>query len=175
MSPRANRKLTALCFLALLALAVFGCGAKETAQPTAMKRPAGSKPPVQGKRSSATSPPPQERLDFTGRKDPFRSYVVVTKAALPLPSLSANQLPIQKYEVNQFKVIGIIAGLEENRAMVQDPGGSSYVIKEGSLIGSRNGRVTKILPRYIEVLEQYREENGKIRNRVVKLTLPRKE
>jgi len=58
---------------------------------------------------------------------------------------------------------------------VLDPAGKSYVIKDGSLIGPHNGRVQKITPTSIEVTEQYREDSGKIMNRVVKLTLPRKE
>ena len=122
------------------------------------------------------APAPQERFDFAGKKDPFRSYVVAaTKVKLPLPQISVKQLPIQQYEVNQFKVLGIITGLAENRAMVLDPTGKSYVVKDGTLIGPHNGRVLKIMPTFIEVTEQYREDSGKIRNRVVKLTLPRKE
>ena len=174
--PRKNKMIKAVGAVAILMIAVFGCGKKDVPPPPdAAKTAAGAKLPVQALSSSAKAPVIPERYDFTGKKDPFRSYVVVTKAKLPLPPISDKHLPIQQYEVNQFKVLGIITGLAENRAMVLDPTGKSYVIKDGSLIGPHNGRVTKIMPTFIEVTEQYREDSGKIMNRVVKLTLPRKE
>jgi len=173
--PRINDRIIAVGVVSLFAVTVFGCGKKDPAPPGTPKTMAGVKAPIQKKRSSVIAPPPQEKFDFSGKKDPFRSYMVATKSKLPLPSVTKNQLPIQKYDVNQFKVIGIITGLEENRAMVLDPTGKSHVIKAGSFIGPHNGRVQSIKPAVIEVVEQYREESGKIRNRVVTLTLPRKE
>ena len=173
--PRKNKMIMAVGLVAFLMMSAAGCGKKDVPPPDAAKSAAKSKPAVQGRSSSAKAPATQERYDFAGKKDPFRSYVVVTKAKLPLPPISEKHLPIQQFEVNQFKVLGIITGLVENRAMVLDPAGKSYVIKDGSLIGPHNGRVQKITPTSIEVTEQYREDSGKIMNRVVKLTLPRKE
>ena len=175
--PRKNNLFMVVGVVAFLTMAVSGCGKKEgSPSPDAAKVAAGAKPLVQKRSSSAMAPAPQEHFDFAGKKDPFRSYVVAaTKVKLPLPQVSVKQLPIQQYELNQFKVLGIITGLTQNQAMVLDPSGKSYVVKDGTLIGPHNGRVLKIMPTYIEVTEQYREDSGKIRNRVVKLTLPRKE
>ena len=174
--PRKNSLIMAVGVVAFLMMAASGCGKKEgSPPPDAAKASAGAKPPLQKRSSSAMAPVPQERFDFAGKKDPFRSYVVVSKKTLPLTPISLKQLPIQQFEVNQFKVLGIITGLVENRAMVLDPAGKSYVIKDGALIGPHNGRVQKIMPTYVEVTEQYREDSGKIMNRVVKLALPRKE
>ena len=159
----------------LLVIAVAGCGKKDIPPAPNAATAVVAKPRVQTQSSSTKAPPVQEQFDFAGKKDPFRSYVAVSKAKLPLPPISEKHLPIQQFEVNQFKVLGIITGLAENRAMVLDPAGKSYVVKEGSLIGPHNGRVQKILTTSIEVTEQYREDSGKILNRVVKLTLPKKE
>ncbi len=176
MMPSKKNLFLALTLPALLAVAPCGCGTKEKeSRPGATKSAEGVKSPLQKKISSAAPPSLQEQFDFSSKKDPFRSFVAATRAKLPLPPISENQIPIQKYEVNQFKLMGIITGLTENRAMVLDPTGKSYVVKEGSLIGPHNGRVRSIKPTALEVAEQYREENGKIRNRGVKLTLPRKE
>jgi type IV pilus assembly protein PilP len=71
--------------------------------------------------------------------------------------------------------LGIITGLKENSALVVDPGGKAYVVKSGMEIGKNGGQIHKISNTSIEVIEQYRDENGKIRKRTVKLTLPRKE
>ena len=174
--PRKNELIMAVGAVVILTMSAFGCGKKDVpSPPDAAKAATGAKPPVQVRNSSAKALITPERYDFSGKKDPFRSYVVVTKAKLPLPQISTKQLPIQQYEINQFKVLGIITGLAENRAMLLDPTGKSYVVKDGSVIGPHNGRVLKIMPTSIEVTEQYREDSGKIMNRVVKLTLPRKE
>jgi type IV pilus assembly protein PilP len=175
MMPRKNKTFMAAGVALLLVTAVAGCGKKDVPPAPDAAKAVAAKPPVQARSSSAKAPPVQERFDFAGKKDPFRSYVVVSKAKLPLPPISEKHLPIQQFEVGQFKVLGIITGLAENRAMVLDPTGKSYVIKDGSLIGPHNGRVLKITTTSIEVTEQYREDSGKILNRVVKLTLPRKE
>ena len=176
MMPSKNNRFPTVAPLLLLVTFFFGCGAKESPPPAGPTKPAvGAGSPVQRRSSSTTVTVPQERRDFSGRKDPFRAYVVAPKAKLLLPQVTVRQLPIQLYEVNQFKVMGIITGLAENRAMVLDPAGKSFVVKVGGLIGPHNGRVVSIKPNAVEVVERYREENGRISNRVVKLTLPRKE
>ena len=166
----------ATTMLALFVVAATGCGKKENKPtPEPVKVATVSRTPVQSQISTARMPAIQERYEFAGKKDPFRSFVIVSKTKLPLPPITDKRLPIQQYEVNQFKILGIITGLSENRAMVQDSTGKSFVIKDGSVIGPHNGRVQKITPTSIEVTEQYRDDSGKIHNRVVKLTLPRKE
>jgi type IV pilus assembly protein PilP len=176
MKPRKNSLIVPATVLALLFVVASGCGKKENLPPPeAAKAATTLRTPVQNQISTAAKPSTQERYDFTGKKDPFRSYVVVSKVKLPLPPVTDKHLPIQQYEVNQFKILGIITGLAENRAMVLDPAGKSYVVKDGSFIGPNNGRVQKIMPTFVEVSEQYREDNGKIKTRVVRLTLPRKE
>jgi type IV pilus assembly protein PilP len=175
MMPLKSSRLMVISGLLLLAISLSGCGTMESSPPPgAPKKGPLPGTPVQKQRSSATVVVPQEQFNFSGKKDPFRAYVAAAKVKLPLPQSSGKQLPLQMYEVNQFKVIGIITGLTENRAMVLDPAGKSFIIKAGTLIGPRNGRVLSITPRACEVIEQYRE-NGKIGKRVVKLALPRKE
>jgi len=176
MMPRNNSYSMAAAMLALFVAAATGCGKKENRPvPEPPKATAVSRTPVQSQSSTARKPAIQERYDFTGKKDPFRSFVVVSKTKLPLPPITEKRLPIQQTEVNQFKILGIITGLSENRAMVQDATGKSFVIKDGSVIGPHNGRVQKITATSIEITEQYRDDSGKIHNRVVKLTLPRKD
>ncbi len=176
MTARRNNLFNVVATALLLTTGTLGCGVKGSAPPPTVAKPkAGAGKPLQSRSSSTVVPTPMERLDFSGKKDPFRSYVIAAKAKLALPPLSGKQLPIQTYEVGQFKVLGIITGLAENRAMVQDPAGKSYVIKVGALIGSRNGRLLNITVNALEISEQYREENGKISSKVVRLTLPRKE
>ena len=83
-------------------------------------------------------------------------------------------LPIQSYDTEKFRITGIITGIRENSALVVDPTGKGYVLKEGMQIGSNDGRVKKVTASSIEVEESFRDDNGKVRKRIVKLTLLRK-
>jgi type IV pilus assembly protein PilP len=124
------------------------------------------------KRPLATS----SQLGFAGKKDPFKPYVV---QAAPAKKESAstknvNTLPIQSYDVSKFKLEGIIVGLKENRAMIVDPMRKGYVVKVGMQLGNNNGRITSISGDALEVNEQFRDDDGKLRKRTVRLVLPQK-
>ena len=87
---------------------------------------------------------------------------------------TADLLPIQIYDVSKFKVSGIIVGLKANSALIIDPAGKGYVVKEGMLIGNNDGRISKITASSLEVAESYRDDNGHLSKRTIKLTLPQK-
>ena len=119
-------------------------------------------------------------LDFSNRKDPFKPYVAPqapsVKAAAPgtASRRTGELLPIQSFETEKFKVTGIIVGLKQNSALIVDPAGKGYVVREGTQIGSNDGYVRKITPSAIEVEEKFSDDRGKVRKRTVKLTLTRK-
>ena len=83
-------------------------------------------------------------------------------------------LPIQSFDTEKFKVSGIITGLKENSALVIDPNGKGYVVKEGMQIGNNDGYVKRVTNSTVEVEECFRDDNGRVRKRLVKLTLIRK-
>lgn len=136
---------------------------------------------VQKQASSALRLPtaPVNQFDFSNKKDPFKPFVVVKAEPKNSPeSLKItlrNSLPIHSFDVSQFKLIGIITGGRENQAMVTDPGGKGYVLKVGMLIGKNNGRITSISSSGVDVLEQFKDDNGRVRKENIKLTLPRKQ
>ena len=182
-----NNRLAVPTMIVAVALATSACTKKEqpVSQPPAAAKPAPTPAvkPVQTQLSSAKpSGSVSPQLDFTSKKDPFKPFI--TQPA-PVPKgpqravsgreKSAGELlPIQSYDVTKFKVSGIVANLKENRALIIDPAGKGYVVKQGMLIGNNNGYISKITPSYIEVVETYREDTGKQRKRTVKLTLPQK-
>jgi type IV pilus assembly protein PilP len=137
-------------------------------------------PPVQKQPSSAKSSENlAPSLEFNNRKDPFKPFVA-PQAQTKKPFESAGTtstkdlLPIQSYDLSKFKVAGIIVGLKENRALVIDPAGKGYVVKQGMLIGSNDGHISRITATTIEVVESYKDDNGRIRKRTSKLSLPQK-
>ncbi len=184
MKKRVSKQL-ALAVAVSTLLVSSGCSKKEQAlpQPVQPKTVAAKPPqPVQAQASSAKTAAGVERLlDFTGKKDPFKPFAPEQVQAAPRveakkaePVRTGELLPIQSYEVTKFKVAGIIAGLKENSALIVDPAGKGYVVKQGMMIGSNDGRINRITPAGIEVIEQYRDDNGHLRKRSIILTLPKK-
>jgi type IV pilus assembly protein PilP len=176
-----NSPYVLLMLLMAGVLAQGGCNKQEQPPPppppAQSAAPAKVTPPVQKQQSSAkASETTASSLVFTERKDPFKSFVTMqVQAAKPNASArTAELLPIQRYDLSKFKVAGIIVGLSENRALVIDPAGKGYVVKQGMLIGDNDGRISKITPTVIEVIENYRDDNGHNSRRTVKLTLPQK-
>jgi len=167
--------MQALLLLAVMLSVVGGCKKKEEALPPP---PPPKAPKLVQKAVTSAAAAVGPSLDFTNRRDPFRSFVVVApKPATPTGRRPARELllPIQNYDVSQFKVIGIVAGLKESSAMIVDPAGKGYVVRKGMLIGKNDGRVNRITSSGVEVFENFRNESGKLVKRTIKLTLPRKQ
>ena len=104
--------------------------------------------------------------DPKGKRDPFKPYV-------DLEAQKKKKLvPLQKYEVSQLKLTGIIWGGGMNSmAMVEDPIGKGYVIKKGMRIGSNDGKVKKITKDRVIITERYRDYLGEVKSREVSLKL----
>jgi type IV pilus assembly protein PilP len=174
-----NSQYLIMVFLIAGLLSSGGCkkeGQPPTSPPSKTTPAVKVLPPVQRQPSSAKiGENLAPSLDFNNRKDPFKSFVAPqAQIAKPGASVGTKQLlPIQSYELGKFKVAGIIVGLKENTALVIDPAGKGYVVKQGMLIGSNDGRVTKVTATTIEVIERY-NDNGRIRKRTSKLILPQK-
>jgi len=143
--------------------------------------PAPAPVPVQKQMSSHRLAPASKgaNLDFTSRRDPFKPFteappakekVVVGKPEKP----ERDVLPIQRFDVEKFRISGIITGVRENSALILDPNGKGYVVKSGMLLGSNDGRIKRITESSVEVEESFRDDGGKLKKRLVKLMLIRK-
>jgi len=117
-------------------------------------------------------------LDFTNKRDPFKPFAQMP-AQQPLQTKSSkiqtrDPLPIQSFDTEKFRVSGIVTGLKENSALVIDPKGKGYVVRSGMPIGNNDGYVKNITDSTVTVEESFRDDNGRVRKRLVKLTLLRK-
>jgi Tfp pilus assembly protein PilP len=99
-----------------------------------------------------------------GRRDPFRPYVIDNKRL--------QLTPLQKYELGQLKVAGVISGPSTPRAMVEDGGGMGYIVTIGTPMGPNGGVVTAILPGRIVVEETVLDFYGKEAKHQVVLAVP---
>jgi len=107
-----------------------------------------------------------------GKRDPFKPFI--SKATVGKGKTRGERLvPLQRYNFNQLKLIGIIWRDDKNiaAAMVEDPEGRGYVLKKGTLLGENNGRVINILKDRVIIEEVYRNNSGKIKTRTASLKL----
>ncbi len=83
------------------------------------------------------------------RRDPFRS------AFWAHTIRDAPRGPLEQYELGQLAVTAIVWETGRPRALVADPSGSAYVVKEGSKIGKNEGLVIHIGDNLVLVKETY--------------------
>ncbi len=168
----------------ICAVLFTACAKKKQPPPVPLQAPkAAVVPPKPVQKQSTSALPPLHasinQLDFSNKKDPFKPFLVVKTEPKMSPESSKNtgriSLPIHSFDVSQFKLIGIITGGRENKAMVTDPGGKGYVLKVGMSIGKNDGRVVSINTSGVEVMEYSKNDSGRGRKESIKLTLPRKQ
>jgi len=101
-------------------------------------------------------------------RDPFRPATLRKKVVTrPRENLS----PLERFELNQLKIVGIVWDVKEPRAMVEDAGGLGYTIKIGAPIGANDGVVKAIHRNEIIVEESYYDVYGARKKRDVSMKL----
>jgi len=109
------------------------------------------------------------KYSTVGKKDPFRSYFSNT-ASLTKEKKIVSEL--QNFDISNVDLTAIIWGVADPRAVIVTPDNKSYIVKKGSFIGKHWGKVNKILPKKIEIVETYKDSLGrKILNKLY-LELP---
>ena len=99
----------------------------------------------------ATATPTTEgyAYDPKSRRDPFQSLtrmLKVDKKNLEMP-------PLQRVQISDLKLLGIIWGGYGYYGLIQTPDGKGYTVKEGMLMGTNNGVITTITDKAIIVSE----------------------
>ena len=89
------------------------------------------------------------RYNPEGKQDPFRSFVRVTL----MNDAGTLSSPLERFDLSQLAVTGIIWGPKNPRALVMDPAGKGYIVGVGTLIGKNNGKVVRIEDNRILVKE----------------------
>jgi type IV pilus assembly protein PilP len=111
--------------------------------------------------------------DPAGRRDPFESLVALKKPTGP--ALDAPKTPLQGYELGQLRLIGVIIGKGQPRAMVVAPDGKSYILTKGVRVGKNEGIVKNITSEAVTIEEQYVEFTGEVRKAIQLIQLPKRE
>ncbi|QOX78680.1 pilus assembly protein PilP [Trichlorobacter lovleyi] len=171
----------------LLAGLMIQAGCKKTQSPPPPPAPAApaaaaaqTKPLVLKAVSSSVKMAPVQtnQLDFSTKKDPFKPHIAVKAATSAELSRQKRELrpllPLHSFDVSQFRLIGTVTDSKGNKAMVVDPAGKGYVLKVGMTIGKNEGKITRIESSGVDVVEQFHDENNKIRKETIRIPLLRK-
>ena len=104
-----------------------------------------------------------------GKRDPFRSFLGGDER---VGDDDAPLTPLQRYEIDQYQLVGIVWGIERPRALVQDPEGTGHVMEVGTYVGKNWGKVTRISGNEVVVTEEYQNPRGELFVQDIKMSLP---
>ena len=113
-------------------------------------------------------PAPPVKMDESQR-DPFRPMTLRVKTETTRKR--ENLSPLERFELSQLKLVGIVWDTKDPRAMVEDSGGLGYVVKVGTPIGANDGKVKAIYRNEVVVEEFYSDDYGARKKRDVGIKL----
>lgn len=88
--------------------------------------------------------------DPTGKRDPFRSFIFTAKS-----TEHDARGPLEQFDLAQLDVVAVVWGTDRPRAVVADPSGRGYIVREGTYMGKNQGRVIGIADNALVVKESY--------------------
>ncbi len=93
--------------------------------------------------------------DPAGSRDPFRSFIQDHR------NLDEGiDSPLEKFDLGQLEVAGVVWRGDRRRALVLDPSGQAYVVAEGDAIGKNAGKILQIDDSVMLVREKYVDFHG---------------
>ncbi len=171
-------------WLLLLGLAFVvagpGCGDKKK-QPPAVASTAGKPEPEPVAAAAAPAEEPAKEISLVdtyiytpvGKRDPFKSSYKDVSGVIS--AFEGSQGPLQRYEIDQLKLIAVISGISQPRAMVTVPDGKGYTVRIGTRIGKNYGRVVRIKTAEVIIAEDYRDWNGRKVTNYIHMSLKKDE
>jgi type IV pilus assembly protein PilP len=77
----------------------------------------------------------QDFVETERNRDPFRSYAAsFANTDTKLPTKQRDVM-LDRYAIDELKLVGIVTGGTEHRAMLIDPTGKGWIVKRGQFIG----------------------------------------
>ena len=189
-----KRWARALGFALTLVMVLTGCGAEDepTGKPTAAefekersamanrnKAKSRTKAKAKGKskKSSESASPgaggyavaeKDYFYDPRGKRDPFRSFRFVVDEDSSDQELSG---PLGDFELGQLELSAVIWDAGNPRALITDPGGRSFIVREGDPVGKNSGQVIHIGDNLVLVKETYENFAGEQTTKDVELRI----
>lgn len=98
--------------------------------------------------------------DPKGKRDPFKPYSssggkqVIAKDLGPL-------FELQKFDLDQLKLIGVIWDNRNPKAMILDPSGKGHIVRRNERLGKNNGYIHTIREGELVVVESFTANDGR--------------
>jgi len=148
--------------LALSLPLVAACGEEESSGPTIV---APTKKKAKKKKDAGSAPEAavvEEPYVYSpvGKRDPFRSALENVKEDEVRTERILSETEI--YDLDQYKLTGLVTGTSQPLAMVEDPNGVGHGLRIGDRIGKQGGIVRRITKRAVIVREQSRNALGEV-------------
>jgi type IV pilus assembly protein PilP len=118
--------------------------------------------PSQKKVEEAEAEEVEEKYSYNpnNNRDPFQSFLVTASEDNLLDNIP--RTPLQKYEVGQYSLTGVIWGIDRPRALVEDPDGIGHVVEIGTYMGTKWGKVESIEEGVVIVTEELQTVDGQL-------------
>jgi type IV pilus assembly protein PilP len=132
-------RVAAACTFAGISAALLVCSACST--PVSTSSPAPTAPRAAASASASALPTELKGVEYTENdfvesdrnRDPFRSYLV---QSVPVNKQMSNQrkIALSQYSLDELKLVAIVTGGDQARAMFVDPSGKGTVVYKGSFV-----------------------------------------
>ncbi len=160
--------------LLLCGAGIAGCS--DSGKPTAPITPASVKPKqqliTQGT-ATATAEKPQVVFSYNplGRRDPFSPIIVRDERK----AQSEDRPPLERYNLFEFKLTGLVWGGFGYNAMLEGPDGKGYFVRVGTIIGLNKGVVKKITKDAVVIEEKFKTISGETDRKEIVIELRKKQ
>jgi type IV pilus assembly protein PilP len=154
-----------------IALSMTGCDFLVSGSGTPDRDEAGTAGPVTDLVDNKKNKVEQEFVyNPIGKRDPFQSFFTTEAGGVvgdgPPPTGT------QKYELDQYNLVGIIWGVERPRALMEDPDAVGHVAEIGTYVGRNWGKITMITSGEVVVTEEYQTIDGELVVNNISMRLP---
>jgi type IV pilus assembly protein PilP len=128
--------------------------------------------PAEAEKAVEAPQAPSFQYNPEGRRDPFQSVIVAgsrKKLGEAIP-------PLQRVELAELRLTGIVWGAFGYNALLRTPDGKGYSVRVGSRVGSNQGVVREISKSSMTIEERFTDIFGEKKVREVTMDLhPRRE
>ena len=169
--------ILAFIIIANIAVGIVGCdqlpipGGKKEQKAT--PKPPPKAPPQKAAQTPSAEPLEEEKdyvYDPSGKRDPFQPFIAAQTPVKPVGE-EVPITPLQKYDLSQLKLVAILVGKGEGRAMVEDSEGKGYIIEKGVYVGRNFGKVKAVLKDRVIIEERYKDYMGQVKAKEIVLQL----
>ncbi len=167
------RKLAISLFVIIFPLILLSCGGDEAANSDVRAK---AKMPVPRKTARKKEVKKKASVADAGKavlrktlRNPFQSYILPVETGVD----KRVRGPLECCEIGLFRLVAVISGIDNPRALIMAPDGKKYITKKGDLIGLKAGKILKIAKSKVIVEERFKDSTGgKVVKELVEIKLP---